>query len=293
MKLQQYVLTKKLSAGSFGQIYKGHHEKTGELVAIKIEETRIKTLQHEATILHYLQKNRVRNVPLIYWYGEIADIGVRAIVMPFYEYSLLEYIEHNNGQPDMLIQKQKINRWMMETIDILKNVHVSWVLHRDIKPQNFMIHKGRAILIDFGLAIFHDTHDTRKENTPRTQLIGTPNYASIRIHEGNQYCWRDDTISLGYVYLHLLEKTCPNIQTWPPRIKRTSENFDQRSPIDQPSSIDIQNPYNQSLLENKQLDVILSHCGENIPLCKYFKYVYSLKYGQIPNYDGMKKAFAE
>ena len=290
MKLQQYVLTKKLSAGSFGQIYKGHHEKTGELVAIKIEETHIKTLQHEATILHYLQKNRVRNVPLIYWYGEIADIGVRAIVMPFYEYSLLEYIENNNGQSDMQKQKQKINRWMMETIDILKDVHVSWVLHRDIKPQNFMIHRGKSILIDFGLAIFHDTHDieTKKENAPRTQLIGTPNYASIRIHEGNAYCWRDDLISLGYIYLHLLGKITMNTtskltpnQRWPPQIKERS--------FDKPISID--DPYNKSLLENKQLHVLLANCAENVPLCNYFKYVYSLKYGQIPNYVLMKTCF--
>jgi serine/threonine protein kinase len=278
MKLQQYILTEKLSAGSFGQLFKGHHEKTGELVAVKIEETRIKTLQHEATILHYLQKNKVRNIPLIYWYGEIAEIGVRAIIMPFYQYPLLEYIE-KNGQNVQHGWQQKMNQWMMETIDILKEVHITWVLHRDIKPQNFMIHRGKTILIDFGLAVFHDTN---QENIPRTQLIGTPNYASIRLHEGNQYCWRDDLISLGYVYLYLLEKGLAIYERWP-NIKRTPEKE---------ASIEINDPYNQSLLEKKQLGVLLGHCGENIPLCKYFKYVYSLKYGQIPNYDGMKKVFA-
>jgi serine/threonine protein kinase len=292
MKLQQYILSEKISEGSFGELYKGHHEKTGEPVAIKIEKpqktptptpnSEISVLKHEAKVLQYLQKNGVKKVPPIYWYGSVPTIeSTRTLVfiMPFYQQTLLEKLP---------LEKPKINKWMLQCLAIFQEIHALWVLHRDIKPQNFMVHNGKVILIDFGLASFYDAN---QENEPRTHLIGTPNYASIRIHEGNKYCWRDDLISLGYVYLFVLHN---GREPW---INHDSgvindengihENGIRENGINQAS--DIRNHRNQSLLENKQLNEMQKHCDSQI--FTYLKYVYSLKYNQIPNYEAIQNIF--
>ena len=54
----KYELIEKLNEGSFGQVYKGKHVRTGELVAIKIERksANSSSLKNEARIYQYLAK---------------------------------------------------------------------------------------------------------------------------------------------------------------------------------------------------------------------------------------------
>jgi serine/threonine protein kinase len=86
---------------------------------------------------------------------------------------------------------------MLQSLDILETIHNSFVLHRDIKPQNFMIREGELFLIDFGLATFYI--DENGEDIPntcsQTTVIGTPKYLSINIHNGNDFSVHDDFIS--------------------------------------------------------------------------------------------------
>jgi len=291
MKIQHYEITQILSEGAFGELYKGQHTKTREQVVIKIEKqqnTTYSLLRNEAKVLQFLYKNGVRKIPAIYWYGFIKERNAIGFIMPFYQYTLLDYIprfyEINRPQ----INRQKLNRWMLQCLAIFQSIHGLWVLHRDIKPQNFMVHNGQVILIDFGLATFYDIDKT---NEPRTSLIGTPNYASIRIHEGNRSCWRDDLISLGYLYLFVLSG---GRELWINDMEAINEMTVTNEMTVIYPSIDIRNPRNQALLENKQIHRLMtSHrdIDNLIEIETYLKYVYSLKYGQIPNYDYINSIF--
>jgi len=197
----KYIVENLIGKGKFGQIFKGHIHKKNTLIAIKIEpsEGELKSIKHEVTILNYLYKRGCRNIPYIYWYGKYnMDI---CMVMNYLPGSLsLENIPC-------------LESFMIKCIDILKNIHEHYVIHRDIKPQNFMFDEhGELHLIDFGLATVYvddDHHHIKCTGCSQSYILGTPKYISYHIHEGYVPSRRDDLISVGYLYLFLKYGSLP------------------------------------------------------------------------------------
>ena len=201
------------SRGSFGQIVRGKHVSTGAAVAIKLERKDAVTaglLKHECKILHYLTKDRgCENVPRVEWWSTIDLDGIahRALVIPLYDMTLAEAIQHD----DSIATTAVVHHWVREMIRILYQVHEAGILHRDIKPQNFMLRsssKGSFIyLIDFGLSSVYVDDAFRGHLPPKPDqehILGTPKYVSLHVHDGKDASRRDDLISVGYVWLFLL-----------------------------------------------------------------------------------------
>ena len=75
----------------------------------------------------------------------------------------------------------------------IEYVHAKQFLHRDIKPDNFLIGTGETkntvYIIDFGLAKKYRDSKTHKHIPfkPNRSLTGTPRYASINSHTGGIY----------------------------------------------------------------------------------------------------------
>jgi len=127
--------------------------------------------------------------------------------MPFYEESL--EMRCGSHSPVRIIRSEidQISNIMRSAISILSHIHDKYVVHRDIKPANFMIHNGELMLIDFGLASFYVDSAERHilpANPKKQDIIGTPKYASLNIHRGEEYSRRDDLMSVLYVGLFLL-----------------------------------------------------------------------------------------
>jgi serine/threonine protein kinase len=107
----------------------------------------------------------------------------------------------------LMIADQAIQR-----IEFLHNNHF---LHRDIKPDNFLIGIGKkqhsVYMIDFGLAKrFRDPktgeHIPYRDNK---SLTGTVRYASVNTHLGIEQSRRDDLESIGFILVYFLKGTLP------------------------------------------------------------------------------------
>jgi len=276
----KYIIESNIGKGQFGSVYKGYHKKTREPVAIKLEKmiSPIKLLKNETTILNYLHNNGVRNIPEVHWYGVFANST--CLVMTLYDYSLYDCIKSKELSIDQI---QKI---MIKSIDIIENIHNSFVLHRDIKPQNFMIKNSELFIIDFGFSTFYIDDNKNHlhinpNNIENSNIIGTPKYISINIHNGITPSRRDDLISLGYIFILLLFKQLP----WDvfPNIENNN-NYDE---------IHVLNPKNQYMKQLKQIESIERLITKQNTLSQsiyhFIKYCYSLKYDEDPNYYSIKQ----
>jgi len=204
-----YRLGKKIGAGSFGSVYIGTHVQTGEEVAVKLESVKSKhpQLLYESKLYKILAGGV--GIPKIYWYGVEGDYNV--MVIDILGPSLEDFFNHCNRKLSLksvlLLADQMIQR--------IEYMHSKHVMHRDIKPDNFVMGLGKenqqVHVIDFGLA--------KKFRDPRTQqhipyregknLTGTARYCSVNTHRGIEQSRRDDVEAIGYVLMYFLRGSLP------------------------------------------------------------------------------------
>ena len=180
----KYRIGRKIGSGSFGEIYYGTNVQTNEEVAIKLECVKTKHPQLHLESKFYKLLQGGIGIPSIKWCGAEGDFNV--MVMELLGPSLEDLFNFCNRKFSLktvlLIADQLLTR--------VEYVHMKHFLHRDIKPDNFLMGVGKKgniiFIIDFGLA--------KKYRDPRTHqhipyrenknLTGTARYASINTHMG-------------------------------------------------------------------------------------------------------------
>ena len=199
MIANKYKLLNKLSQGSFGQVYKAENIRTGELVAIKIEPKSDdnKSLKSEAKIYQYLAK--LDGFPQLKWYGSTNKVTY--LVTDLLDHSISDLVE-KGGRIEMEIVLL-LGKQMIQRIQVLHN---HFLLHRDIKPQNFMLNvtTNKLYLIDFGFCKRYNYDGNHIEEGKISKIIGTPNFVSINVHKGLEPSRRDDVESCIYIMIYML-----------------------------------------------------------------------------------------
>ena len=283
--VKHYNILQQITAGAFGTLFLGENKRTGEKVAIKVEKTDTGFIKHETQMLQYLYEKGVRSIPAVYWYGMCSGISEKypVLVIPHYTCNLAQYIQHK------YLSVENLRVLMCKLIGIFQDIHGGFVVHRDIKPQNFMVKGANLYLIDFGLSTFFiDESGDHVPDKLSDHIVGTPRFASINIHRGHRYSRRDDLISLGYLGVWLMKRgQCP----WEPTQK---EILDAVTLVNlHADKVSIRYERNVALLKNKEFPVFLQKClmGSDHPISHYLEYVYGLDYSCMPDYDLLKRFF--
>ena len=203
MICNKYDLLEKIGQGAFSQIYKGRNIRTGELVAIKIEPktAEIKLLQNETRMYQYLHSFNKSQIPEIKWFG--VDTENYYMVISLLGKSLESFKREQPNGRAYLFDTLHLG---IKMIMLVESIHKRLLIHRDIKPDNFLFGLESSVpqapihLIDFGFCTKYRNHFTP---TKTSNIIGTPKFASISAHEFNELSRRDDLESVGYILIYL------------------------------------------------------------------------------------------
>jgi serine/threonine protein kinase len=258
-----------ISKSFFSTVYLGKCLKEkNKYVAIKVQKQNciISELEREAYFQYYL---RNIGIPKVISFGKTRNYNI--LVETLLGKTINKLFEINNNPESKM---KDMCMAAIQIIDRIEFIHSKNIIHRDIKPDNFLVGNPDTSLIyiiDFGLCKKYRSSRTGKHIifSKNKKFFGTFEFCSIHTMKGLEMTRRDDMESIGYMLIFLITGTLP----WFGIEGSCSERYEKVYKI-------------KANISNEDL------CkGLPIEMCKYMKYVKSLKYEENPDYDYLRRLF--
>jgi casein kinase 1 len=265
----KYKLLKKIGSGSFGEVYTVLDRKTKNIYAGKIEsKSKRSRLNDEYEIYKELEKKGIHiGIPKMITFIETDKQQI--LIMELLGDSLDQKLESFGGKFDI----GTVLKLGIEIINLLEKIHNAGYIHRDIKPNNFLVGinecDDKLYIMDFGLSRNYLLDDGRHIKFKNNKsLVGTARYVSINIHMGIEPSRRDDLESVGYMLIYFLLGKLP----WQGLKK-------QKNQIKSIGDVKMYTDLNKPSL--------------NIPpcFCSYISYCKKLDFDETPDYNELKNMF--
>jgi len=216
-----FQLVEIVGNGTYGQVYKGRHVKTGQLAAIKVMDVTEEEEEEIKLEINMLKKySEHRNIAT--YYG--AFVNKTAAGTDDQLWLVMEYC--GAGSVTDLVKAKKgtslPEEWIAyicrEILKGLQHLHKNRVIHRDIKGQNVLLTENAEVkLVDFGVSAQLDKTIGR-----RNTFIGTPYWMAPEVIACEQnvkstYDYRSDIWSLGITAIEMAEGSPPLCDMHPMR----------------------------------------------------------------------------
>lgn len=214
-RVGEYVLEERIGGGAFGSVWRAHHHAwVDQTVAVKIpsDPAYVRSLQEEGYAVHGLHHPNI----------------ARAIAFdPFaaVPYLATEYVPGTSLRP--LIESRALSveqsvEILVCVLEALSFAHGKNVIHRDVKPENILVHEesarrgfaaeGMVKLTDFGLG--QKTTSTQSivmsgQAPASPEIVGTVEYMSPEQRRGEKVDARADVYACGVILFEMLTGNRP------------------------------------------------------------------------------------
>jgi len=205
MKLGPYEILSPLGAGGMGEVYRARDTRLDRTVAIKVLPAHLSSdpayrqrFEREARAVASLNHP---NICVLHDIG--TQEGIDFLVLEYLEGETLAHRLKRGPMPT-----QELLKFATEVSDALDKAHRKGVTHRDIKPDNIMLVKSGAKLLDFGLAkpvatpasaTLTSLPTASASLTAEGTIVGTFQYMAPEQLKGKEGDARSDIFSLGAV----------------------------------------------------------------------------------------------
>jgi serine/threonine-protein kinase len=200
----RYQIIKTIGEGGMANVYLAYDTILERHVAVKVlrgdlatDEKFVRRFQREALSASSLSHP---NIVEVYDVGE--DNGIYYIVMEYIEGKHLKQLLKKRGK----LTLNEVIDIMLQITDGMACAHDSYIIHRDIKPQNIMIlENGMVKITDFGIAMALNSTQLTQTNS----VMGSVHYLPPEQASGKGSTIQSDVYSMGILMYELLSGTLP------------------------------------------------------------------------------------
>jgi eukaryotic-like serine/threonine-protein kinase len=203
----RYSIERELGAGGMATVYLAHDLKHDRRVALKVLKPELAAvLGAERFVVEIKTTAALQHPHILPLFDSGTADSFLFYVMPFIEGETLR--DKLNRETQLGVDESV--RIAREVLDALEYAHEHGIVHRDVKPENILLHGGHAMVADFGIALAVSAAAGGRM-TETGLSLGTPHYMSPeQATAEKEITARSDVYSLGSVLYEMLSGNPPH-----------------------------------------------------------------------------------